>query len=47
MDLPDLDYDQVIGLKWAAIKVLYSKQKDSFFEIEEYKNFFKANMLHG
>ncbi len=41
--LPDLDYDQVIGLKWGAIKVLYSKQKDSFFEMEEYKNFFKAN----
>ncbi len=42
-DLPDLDYEQVIQLKWAALKELYAAQKEEFLADEGFAEFFNNN----
>ncbi len=42
-ELADVDYEQVLKLKLAALEELYHVQKDEFFEDEEYKNFFEKS----
>jgi 4-alpha-glucanotransferase len=41
--LPDMDYEEVMKLKWAAIRELYNVQKDEFLKDDEYIDFFKKN----
>jgi 4-alpha-glucanotransferase len=42
-ELPDLDYEEVIKLKMAAIKELYHLQKDHFLTDPAYLQFFEEN----
>ena len=41
--LPEVDYDEVMKIKFAAIKELYSKQKDKFKDDPNYFEFFDLN----
>jgi len=42
-ELPDLDYEQVMKLKMAALKELYAVQKEAFHTDENFRTFFKHN----
>ena len=42
-ELPEVDYEQVIKLKFTAVKALFSDQKDSFKNDTRYAEFFERN----
>ncbi|MBY0536432.1 MAG: 4-alpha-glucanotransferase [Chitinophagaceae bacterium] len=41
--LPVVDYEQVMKLKWAALKELYHLQKETLFKDPDYLQFFEQN----
>lgn len=42
-DLPDMDYEQVMACKLAALKQLYAVQKETFLADENFLEFFESN----
>ncbi|PWU01463.1 MAG: 4-alpha-glucanotransferase [Bacteroidetes bacterium] len=42
-DLPEIDYEQVMNLKWGLIQQLYGKLRKDVFASEDYKVFFEEN----
>ena len=41
--LPDLDYEALVGIKWAAIRELFVLQREEIFQDEGYLQFFELN----
>jgi 4-alpha-glucanotransferase len=42
-ELPEMDYEEVMKLKWAVIRELFTVQKEEFLQDKEYLEFFKKN----